>query len=81
MDQTKFPYHKFIFKHCSAAWLIAIAVITTGFAIVIALYGPVVFGARALSRGMGVATEFLEFMCPIKYDGKPIDEKVSFFMI
>ena len=43
----------------------------------IALYGPVVFGSVNLTRGMEVATKFLEFILPIKYEGKPAEEKVN----
>ena len=45
----------------------------------IAIYGPVVFGSRALVRGMDVATEFLEFFLPVKYEGAPAAEKVSYY--
>ena len=65
------------FQYCSAGWQVAIALITVGFAIVIALYGPVVFGSVNLTRGMEVATKFLEFILPIKYEGKPAEEKVN----
>ena len=65
------------FQYCSAGWQVAIALITVGFAIVIALYGPVVFGSVNLTRGMEVSTKFLEFILPIKYDGKPAEEKVN----
>jgi len=63
----------------SAGWQIAISLITVGFAIVIALYGPVVFGSINLTRGMEVATKFLEFILPIKYEGKPAEEKMNLY--
>lgn len=62
--------------YVSACWQLTIAVVTIGFAIVIAIYGPVVFGSRALVRGMDVATEFLEFFLPIKYQGAPAEQKM-----
>jgi len=67
------------YLYCSAGWQVAIALITVGFAIVIALYGPVVFGSVNLTRGMEVATKFLEFILPIKYEGKPAEEKMNLY--
>jgi len=62
--------------YVSACWQLTISIITICFAIVIAIYGPVVFGSRALVRGMDVATEFLEFFLPIKYQGAPAEQKM-----
>jgi len=61
----------------NAGWEIAFAWITIIFAIVIALYGPYVFGSDRLIAGMNVATEMMEFFFPVEYVGKPASEKVD----
>ena len=78
---TKLIQVHFLLQHSTAGWIVFIAICTIGFAIVIALYGPVVFGQKALAKGMECATEFLEFFLPLKYEGKPVDEKVPLTFI
>ena len=55
---------------------LGLAIVTILFAIVIGIYGPYVFGSQALVTGMSVATDFWEFFLPVKYGGKPAEEKV-----
>lgn len=63
----------------NAGWEIAFAWITIIFAIVIALYGPYVFGSDRLIAGMNVATEMMEFFFPVEYVGKPASEKITYY--
>lgn len=63
----------------NAGWEIAFAWITIIFAVVIALYGPYVFGSDRLITGMNVATEMMEFFFPVQYVGKPASEKITYY--
>ena len=67
------------FKYNLAGWQLAFSIMTILFAVVIGTYGPYVFGKQALVNGMSVATDFWEFFLPVKYAGRPVDEKVVHF--
>jgi len=60
-----------------AGWQLALSIATIIFAVVIAVYGPYVFGSKALIKGMSVTTEFWEFCLPLKYNGKSAEDKMD----
>lgn len=79
LEQIQWPVDEIIRDsvYNLAGWQLAFSIMTILFAVVIGTYGPYVFGKQALVNGMSVATDFWEFFLPVKYAGRPVDEKMD----